>query len=56
VAHQQPSEVAQPREGAHYLPTLCVALTDLQTAEVWNRYMDGAVRSGERAAHEVLTA
>ena len=22
----------------------------------WNGYMDGAVRSGERAAHEVLTA
>jgi monoamine oxidase len=27
-----------------------------ETAEVWNGYMDGAVRSGERAAHEVLTA
>jgi monoamine oxidase len=25
-----------------------------ETAEVWNGYMDGAVRSGERAAHEVL--
>jgi monoamine oxidase len=27
-----------------------------ETAEVWNRYMDGAVRSGERAAREVLLA
>lgn len=27
-----------------------------ETAEVWNGYMDGAVRSGERAAHEVLIA
>jgi monoamine oxidase len=27
-----------------------------ETAEVWNGYMDGAVRSGERAAHEVLVA
>jgi monoamine oxidase len=25
-----------------------------ETAEVWNGYMDGAVRSGERAAREVL--
>ncbi len=25
-----------------------------ETAEVWNGYMDGAVRSGERAAKEVL--
>jgi monoamine oxidase len=27
-----------------------------ETAEVWNGYMDGAVRSGERAAREILTA
>lgn len=27
-----------------------------ETAEEWNGYMDGAVRSGERAAHEVLRA
>ena len=27
-----------------------------ETAEVWNGYMDGALRSGERAAHEVLSA
>ena len=27
-----------------------------ETSEVWNGYMDGAVRSGERAAREVLTA
>ncbi len=27
-----------------------------ETAAVWNGYMDGAVRSGERAAHEVLIA
>lgn len=27
-----------------------------ETAEVWNGYMDGAIRSGERAAREVLTA
>jgi monoamine oxidase len=27
-----------------------------ETAEVWNGYMDGAVRSGERAAREVLRA
>src|SRR5215218_8174569 len=27
-----------------------------ETAEVWNGYMDGAVRSGERAAREMLTA
>ena len=27
-----------------------------ETAEVWNGYMDGAVRSGERAAQEVLAA
>ena len=27
-----------------------------ETAEVWTGYMDGAVRSGERAAEEVRTA
>ncbi len=27
-----------------------------ETATVWNGYMDGAVRSGERADDEVLTA
>lgn len=27
-----------------------------ETATVWNGYMDGAVRSGERAAHEILAA
>jgi monoamine oxidase len=27
-----------------------------ETATVWNSYMDGAVRSGERAAVEVLAA
>jgi monoamine oxidase len=27
-----------------------------ETATVWNGYMDGAIRSGERAAKEVLTA
>jgi monoamine oxidase len=27
-----------------------------ETATVWNGYMDGAVRSGERAAGEVLSA
>lgn len=27
-----------------------------ETAEVWNGYMDGAIRSGERAASEVLAA
>ena len=27
-----------------------------ETAEVWNGYMDGAVRSGERAARKVLSA
>jgi monoamine oxidase len=27
-----------------------------ETAEIWNGYMDGAVRSGERAAHEVLAS
>lgn len=27
-----------------------------ETAEVWNGYMDGAIRSGQRAADEVLTA
>ena len=27
-----------------------------ETAEVWNGYMDGAVRSGERAAREVLAS
>ena len=27
-----------------------------ETADVWNGYMDGAVRSGERAAEEALTA
>jgi Flavin containing amine oxidoreductase len=26
-----------------------------ETAETWNGYMDGAVRSGEHAAHEVLS-
>ncbi|MBM9462111.1 flavin monoamine oxidase family protein [Aeromicrobium sp. YIM 150415] len=26
-----------------------------ETSEVWNGYMDGAVRSGRRAAHEILT-
>ena len=27
-----------------------------ETAEVWNGYMDGAIRSGERTVREVLTA
>jgi len=27
-----------------------------ETAEVWNGYMDGAISSGERAAHDVLAA
>jgi monoamine oxidase len=27
-----------------------------ETAAVWNGYMDGAIRSGERAASEVLAA
>ena len=27
-----------------------------ETADYWNGYMDGAVRSGERAAKEVLAA
>ena len=27
-----------------------------ETAEVWNGYMDGAIRSGERAARDVLTS
>ena len=27
-----------------------------ETAEVWNGYIDGAVRSGERAAREVLAS
>jgi len=27
-----------------------------ETAEIWNGYMDGAVRSGQRAAQEVLTS
>jgi monoamine oxidase len=27
-----------------------------ETAERWNGYMDGAIRSGERAAREVLAA
>jgi monoamine oxidase len=27
-----------------------------ETATFWNGYMDGAVRSGERAAKEVLAA
>ena len=26
-----------------------------ETSEVWNGYMDGAVRSGRRAADEILT-
>lgn len=25
-----------------------------ETSDYWNGYMDGAVRSGERAAHEAL--
>jgi monoamine oxidase len=27
-----------------------------ESSEVWNGYMDGAIRSGERAAREVLDA
>ena len=27
-----------------------------ETSDVWNGYMDAAVRSGERAAEEALTA
>ena len=27
-----------------------------ETAEVWNGYMDGAIRSGERTAREVINA
>ena len=34
----------------------CVHWAGTETAEVWNGYMDGAVRSGERAALEVLSA
>jgi monoamine oxidase len=34
----------------------CVHWAGTETAEVWNGYMDGAVRSGERAAREVLSA
>ena len=27
-----------------------------ETSDIWNGYLDGAVRSGERAAEEALTA
>ena len=34
----------------------CIHWAGAETAEIWNGYMDGAVRSGERAAREVLTS
>jgi monoamine oxidase len=42
-----------------FLPVLtrpfgCVHWAGTETAPFWNGYMDGAVRSGERAAKEVL--
>ena len=51
--------------GTHKLRTLGPALrtpvgrihfAGTETATFWNGYMDGAVSSGERAAHEVLQA
>jgi monoamine oxidase len=36
-------------------PVVRIHWAGTETAEVWNGYMDGAVRSGERAAREVLT-
>ncbi|QYG94083.1 flavin monoamine oxidase family protein [Iamia sp. SCSIO 61187] len=55
--------------GAHLAPGVWTSFGDLlrapwgrvhwagtETAAVWNGYMDGAVRSGERAATEVLAA
>lgn len=55
--------------GAHLAPGVWSAFGDLlrepwgrihwagtETAAVWNGYMDGAVRSGERAATEILAA
>jgi monoamine oxidase len=33
-----------------------IPLTGTETSTYWNGYMDGAVRSGERAAAEVLSA
>ncbi|MEA2385970.1 MAG: monoamine oxidase, partial [Thermoleophilaceae bacterium] len=35
-------------------PFGCVHWAGTETAPHWNGYMDGAVRSGERAAKEVL--
>jgi monoamine oxidase len=37
-------------------PVGCIHFAGAETADVWNGYMDGAVRSGERAAAEVATA
>ncbi len=55
--------------GAHLAPGVWSSFGDLlrepwgrihwagtETAAVWNGYMDGAVRSGERAANEILAA
>ena len=40
--------IREPVERIHWAGT--------ETATFWNGYMDGAVRSGERAAKEVLAA
>jgi monoamine oxidase len=37
-------------------PVGCIHWAGSETSDVWNGYMDGAVRSGERAAEETLTA
>ena len=42
------SSIRKPAHGIHWAGT--------ETATYWNGYMDGAVRSGERAAAEVLVA
>ena len=55
--------------GAHLAPGVWTSFGDLlrepwgrvhwagtETAAIWNGYMDGAVRSGERAANEILAA
>jgi monoamine oxidase len=56
-----PVSVLGPGTTTDFLPALlrpfgCVHWAGTETAPYWNGYMDGAVRSGERAAKEVLAA
>ena len=48
VISQSGAELAKPFGHVHFVGT--------ETADVWKGYMDGAVRSGERGAAEIVAA